>query len=77
MFLIDKRCSEILKSYTLLFFHSKLYRTVRPSDRGTPGVWNGPPVVLYRSFNTLAGLGLMAGAFPSNFEALKACKPYE
>ena len=23
---------------------------------GPPGVWNGPPVVLYRSFDTLTGL---------------------
>ena len=35
---------------------------------GPPGVWNGPPAALYRSFNTLTGLGLMASSVVSNFD---------
>ena len=38
--------------------------------RGPPGVWNGPPAVLYRSFDTLTGLGLMASNVASNYDAL-------
>ena len=37
---------------------------------GPPGVWNGPPAIIYRSFDTLTELGLMAGTRASNYEAL-------
>ena len=37
---------------------------------GPPVVWNGPPAVLYRSFDTLTGLGLMAGSGISNYDPL-------
>ena len=37
---------------------------------GLPGLWNGPPAVLYRSFDTLTGLGLMAGSSVSKYDPL-------
>ena len=32
--------------------------------------FHGPPAVLYRSFDTLTGLGLMVGSEASSFDAL-------
>ena len=34
------------------------------------GYWNGPPAVLYRSFDTLTGLSLMASNVTINYQAL-------
>ena len=37
---------------------------------GPPGVWHGPSAILYRSFDNLTGLGLMASGGTSNYDPL-------
>ena len=65
---IDKRCLKILKHFSIFAVnYTGEYDLV---IGGPPGVWNGPPAVLYRSFDTLTGLGLMAGSGASNYDAL-------
>ena len=41
-------------------------REVRSAPRG----WNGPPAVLYRSFDTLTGIKLMEGNSQIDYDAL-------